>query len=87
MEVAQAPVFLTDLVDMDVADDTGVVWALRAGADVDARPGRGGARDDPHEPEDAASVRVSAEARAGDADAHKPRLRADEDGDRGEPRC
>ncbi|MCU0854678.1 MAG: hypothetical protein MUF63_07175 [Rhodobacteraceae bacterium] len=26
MEVAQAPVFLTDLVDMDVADDTGVVW-------------------------------------------------------------
>jgi L-fucose isomerase-like protein len=26
MEVAGAPVFLTDLVDMDVADDTGVVW-------------------------------------------------------------
>jgi L-fucose isomerase-like protein len=26
MEVAQAPVFLTDLVDIDVADDTGVVW-------------------------------------------------------------
>jgi L-fucose isomerase-like protein len=26
MEVAQAPVFLTDLVDMDEADDTGVVW-------------------------------------------------------------
>jgi L-fucose isomerase-like protein len=26
MEVAQAPVFLTDLVDMDAADDTGVVW-------------------------------------------------------------
>ena len=25
-EVADAPVFLTDLVDMDVADDTGVVW-------------------------------------------------------------
>ncbi|MEM8789446.1 MAG: hypothetical protein AAGE76_14395 [Pseudomonadota bacterium] len=25
-EVAQAPVFLTDLVDMDAADDTGVVW-------------------------------------------------------------
>ena len=26
MEVAQAPVFLTDLVDMDADDDTGVVW-------------------------------------------------------------
>jgi L-fucose isomerase-like protein len=26
MEVAGAPVFLTDLVDMDVSDDTGVVW-------------------------------------------------------------
>ena len=26
MEAAHAPVFLTDLVDMDVADDTGVVW-------------------------------------------------------------
>jgi hypothetical protein len=26
MEVAQAPVFLTDLVDMDASDDTGVVW-------------------------------------------------------------
>jgi L-fucose isomerase-like protein len=26
MEVAQAPVFLTDLVDMDEGDDTGVVW-------------------------------------------------------------
>ncbi len=26
MEVAEAPVFLTDLVDMDVDDDTGVVW-------------------------------------------------------------
>ncbi len=26
MEVAQAPVFLTDLVDMDAGDDTGVVW-------------------------------------------------------------
>ncbi len=26
MEVADAPVFLTDLVDMDVEDDTGVVW-------------------------------------------------------------
>lgn len=25
-EVADAPVFLTDLVDMDVADDTGVIW-------------------------------------------------------------
>ena len=25
-EVAEAPVFLTDLVDMDAADDTGVVW-------------------------------------------------------------
>jgi L-fucose isomerase-like protein len=25
-EVAQAPVFLTDLVDMDTSDDTGVVW-------------------------------------------------------------
>lgn len=25
-EVAQAPVFLTDLVDMDAGDDTGVVW-------------------------------------------------------------
>ena len=26
MQAAQAPVFLTDLVDMDSADDTGVVW-------------------------------------------------------------
>jgi L-fucose isomerase-like protein len=26
MEVADAPVFLTDLVDMDIEDDTGVVW-------------------------------------------------------------
>jgi L-fucose isomerase-like protein len=26
MEAAQAPVFLTDLVDMDTSDDTGVVW-------------------------------------------------------------
>ncbi len=26
MEVADAPVFLTDLVDMDAGDDTGVVW-------------------------------------------------------------
>lgn len=26
MQAAQAPVFLTDLVDMDAADDTGVVW-------------------------------------------------------------
>ena len=26
MQAAQAPVFLTDLVDMDVADNTGVVW-------------------------------------------------------------
>jgi hypothetical protein len=26
LETAQAPVFLTDLVDMDSADDTGVVW-------------------------------------------------------------
>lgn len=26
LEVADAPVFLTDLVDMDAADDTGVVW-------------------------------------------------------------
>ncbi len=26
MEVADAPVFLTDLVDMDADDDTGVVW-------------------------------------------------------------
>jgi len=26
MQVAQAPVFLTDLVDLDVADGTGVVW-------------------------------------------------------------
>lgn len=26
MEVADAPVFLTDLVDMDAADDTGVIW-------------------------------------------------------------
>ena len=25
-EVAQAPVFLTDVVDMDVGDDTGVIW-------------------------------------------------------------
>jgi len=25
-EAAQAPVFLTDLVDMDIADNTGVVW-------------------------------------------------------------
>ena len=26
LQAAQAPVFLTDLVDMDVADNTGVVW-------------------------------------------------------------
>ena len=42
MEVAQAPVFLTDLVDMDTEDDTGVVWhcgqAPLSMRDPDAQP-------------------------------------------------
>jgi len=42
MEVAGAPVFLTDLVDMDEADDTGVVWhcgqAPLSMRDPDAQP-------------------------------------------------
>jgi hypothetical protein len=77
------PVFLVDLVDLDVAERRhrrGL--ALRPGADLDGGSGRCRPGDDPHQPQDAAAVRVSAQTGPCDLCPVQPGARPAEPGHR-----